>query len=195
MDMSKFHKQRSPDEFLIPQLEALFKDQRVQSCWDPLVTVDPMGMFASRPTMSATTARMMIPELTEQLQADDIVVNSDDKSINVIKMAIDHVWNLPALAVRLGMNEDVMRKALSDSCQHERLVEKNADGSYKYNTYLPSIGGVTVYFIGDANKLRDPSTQIAVRCHDGELLFFWDLPSLTLAFFIPRVLWLRHLWH
>lgn len=85
-------------------------------------------------------------------------------------MAIDHVWNLPALAVRLGMDEHVMRKALSESCQHDRIIERvdpsNPNSEYKYRTYLPSIGGVTVYFIGDANKLRDPTTQVAVRCHD-----------------------------
>jgi len=158
VDMSKFHSQRSPDEFYIPEIEQLLNTDSVRNNWDCLVTIDPLGMFASRPTMSACAAKMLIPEL-QHLESDDKIVN-EDKSINCIKLAVDYVWNLPGLAQRLGMDEQLMRKALADSTQNDRLLDTN------YNTYLPPTSGATVYFFGDASKLADPSTEVAVRCHD-----------------------------
>lgn len=121
-----------------------------------------MGMFAGRPTQSATTANMSIPELqlgTEMI-ADGVIVNKDDRTIHCVKVAVDLVWNLPALAKRLKMDETVMRQALADSTQNPRIT----DPSYK--AYLPPVGGATVYFIGDIAKLNDPATEVAVRVHD-----------------------------
>ena len=70
--------------------------------------------------------------------------------------------NLPALALRLNMDETIMRKALSDSTQNLKVLDP------AYKAYLPPVGGATVYFIGDIAKLNDPATEIAVRVHDGQ---------------------------
>lgn len=41
---------------------------KTQAEWDPIITLDPLGMTTARPTISATTAVMHIPEL--QLEPD-----------------------------------------------------------------------------------------------------------------------------
>jgi len=162
VNMAEFHKKRSPDEFYIEELADLLKNPRTQRRWNDIITLDPMGMFATRPTQSATTANMSIPELQlgNEMVADGTIVNKEDRSIRCVKVAVDLVWNLPALAKRLRMDETVMRKALSESTQNPRLL----DPSYK--AYLPPVGGATVYFIGDIAKLNDPATEVAVRVHD-----------------------------
>lgn len=121
-----------------------------------------MGMFAGRPTQSATTANMSIPELQlgNEMVADGVIVNKEDRTIHCVKVAVDLVWNLPALAKRLKMDETVMRKALSDSTQNLKVLDP------KIKAYLPPVGGATVYFIGDIAKLNDPATEVAVRVHD-----------------------------
>ena len=118
-------------------------------------------MYATRPTISATTAKMLIPELIDQLDVctDERVVNQD-KSINVVKMAVDYVWNLYGLASRLKIDEKILRESISTSTGQPDVMNT------KYNTYLPTVRGISVYFFGDINKLNDVTTEIAVRCHD-----------------------------
>lgn len=162
VNMAEFHKKRSPDEFYVPELAELLKNPRTQRRWNDIITLDPMGMFAGRPTQSATSANMSIPELqlgTEMI-ADGVIVSKEDRTIACVKVAVDLVWNLPALALRLNMDETVMRKALSDSTQNLKVLDP------KMKAYLPPVGGATVYFIGDISKLNDPATEIAVRVHD-----------------------------
>lgn len=52
VDMAKFHSRRSPDEFYVEELEKLLKNPQTQKNWNDIVTMDPMGMFATRPTQS-----------------------------------------------------------------------------------------------------------------------------------------------
>jgi len=158
VDMAKFHSKRSPHEFYVPALEQLLNNPKTRARWNDIITFDPLGMFATRPTIAATTACMLIPELTN-LESDAKIVN-EDKSINCVKAAIDYVWNLPALAARLQMDETVMRKALAESTQNDTVSDP------KLRAYMPPVGGFCVYFIGDISKLADPSTEVAVRCHD-----------------------------
>jgi GTP cyclohydrolase II len=101
---------------------------------------------------------MQIPEIMADLEVDNEIVTPD--GIKCIKAAIDHVWNLPALAATLGMDEVQMRAAIADSTENPRVNDMSI------NAYLPPIGGITMYFIGDPSKLADPSTEVAVRCHD-----------------------------
>ena len=35
-----------------------------------------------------------------------------------------------------------------------------------FRTYLPAVGGLTIYTFGDARKLRDEKTEVTVRVHD-----------------------------
>jgi len=53
-----------------------------------------MGMFASRPTQSATSANMSIPELQmgSEMIADGVIVNKEDRTIACVKVAVDLVW-------------------------------------------------------------------------------------------------------
>lgn len=102
---------------------------------------------------------MTIPEITSALEVDGKIVN-EDRSINCIKCAVDMVWNLPGLADLLDMDETAMRKALAESTGNPTV----ADPSIR--AYLPPVGGMTVYFVGDPAKLADPATEVAVRCHD-----------------------------
>jgi hypothetical protein len=84
---------------------------------------------------------------------DGRVVN-DEGCINVIKCAIDYVWNLPALSERLGMELPAVREHLAKYTANPDLLNP------KFRAYLPPIGGITVYFIGDLSKLHLPTTQV-----------------------------------
>jgi GTP cyclohydrolase II len=120
---------------------------------------------------------MQIPELEAKLEVDGKIVTP--LGINCIKAAIDHVWLLPPLATLLNMDEKVMRAALADATQNSVLE----DGTR--NAYLPPIGGISVYFIGDPSKLADPTTEVAVRCHDaccGSDVFGTDICTWCVAF-------------
>ena len=152
IDMDAHQSKRSPDEFYVKELADLLAHESVRANWESITTFDPAGMTATRPTIAATYACMQIPELTE-LERDGRIVTED--GIRVIKAAVDHVWNLPELAVLLGMDEATMRDALAKATDNPKL-----------RVYLPPIGGITVYFIGDPSKLADPATEVAVRCHD-----------------------------
>ena len=50
VDMHAVQSARSPDERLLPDLVALLQNPRVQACWDSITTIDPLGLFAIRPT-------------------------------------------------------------------------------------------------------------------------------------------------
>ena len=118
-----------------------------------------MGMFAGRPTQSATSANMSIPELqlgTEMI-ADGVIVSKEDRTIACVKVAVDLVWNLPALAIRLNMDETVMRKALSDSTQNLKVLDPNM------KAYLPPVGGATVYFMSAHTHTYTSSSETRAK--------------------------------
>lgn len=92
----------------------------------------PFICFSFLLYVPATEACMTIPELQQDnnMEADGKIVNVSDKSINCVKCAVDLVWNLPALANRLNMDETTMRKALSSSTQNTAVL----DTKYKVKT-------------------------------------------------------------
>lgn len=158
VNMEDYHKKKSADEFLLEALDAHIKNPHTHRRWSDIVTLDPMGMYATRPTMSATTAQMVIPELND-IEPDGNIVNPDG-SFNIMKIAVDYVWNLPGLSSRLGFEEDAVRKALYKYTQNDRVMNP------KYRSFLPPVGGVTVYIFGDPRLLSKPTTEVAVRVHD-----------------------------
>lgn len=181
VNLKDFHTKRSPDEFFNPGLDTLLKKKKNHSLWDRIVTFDPMGLYADHPTIAATTARMEIPELKSKLVPDDKVVN-EDKSINITKVAVDYVWNIPGLAERLNMDETNFRDTILEYTGQSKVTDT------KFKTYLPPVAGCTVYLIGDFTKLGDPETEVAVRVHDsccGSDVFGTDIctcrPYLTYA--------------
>jgi len=177
--MSDWHKKRSPDEFYHPSLVKLLKLKSTRKRWNQIVAIDPMGMYSNPPTMSCTTAHMTIPELT--LKSDGKIVN-EDGSVNVLKCAVDYAWNLKNLSRRMGLPEKEVRKELYEHTKNKDVLDE------KRNTYLPPVGGCTVYFFGDVSKLDNPDTEVAVRVHDsccGSDVFGTDIctcrPYLTFS--------------
>lgn len=181
INLQDFHSKRSPDEFYIEELDRHLKKSSTRKFWNKLVSIDPLGMYAQNPTMSATTAKMTIPEIVSDLTIDNKVVNPD-RSINVTKLAVDYVWNLPGIAKRCSMNEVDLRNELYVYTQNDKLKNN------KIKTYLPPLGGCTVYFFGSIEKLSLDSTEVSVRVHDacgGSDVFGTDIctcrPYLTFS--------------
>jgi GTP cyclohydrolase II len=145
-----------------------------------IVSIDPWGhlvgeVFADhiradidvRPTIAITTARLATPELRPllaegRLRADGRVL-LDSGEIRVTKAAIDPVWYLPGVAARFGVSEPDLRRTLFEETggMFPELVTRP-----DLEVFLPPIGGTTVYFFGEVERLAEPSTVIACRVHD-----------------------------
>jgi GTP cyclohydrolase II len=145
-----------------------------------IVSIDPWGhlvgeVFAEhiragldvRPTIAITTARLATPELRpllaeDRLRADGQVL-LDSGEIRVTKAAIDPVWYLPGVAARFGVSEPDLRRTLFEETggMFPELVTRP-----DLEVLLPPIGGTTVYFFGEVERLAEPSTVIACRVHD-----------------------------
>jgi len=145
-----------------------------------IVSLDPWGHLAAdifaaeiaqgydiRPTIAVTKAKLRIPEVEDavragRLKADGAIVEADG-AVNVTKAAVDPVWHLPGVAARLGVEETALRRALFEETggMFTDLVTRS-----DLEVFLPPIGGVTVYILGDAARLGDPGTRVACRVHD-----------------------------
>ncbi|KYC36427.1 hypothetical protein WA1_42740 [Scytonema hofmannii PCC 7110] len=147
---------------------------------DKIVSLDPFGAnvgdaFASyyeqgydiRPTIAITKAHINIPELQEavvngRLQADGKIMKSNGDLV-VTKAAIEPVWYLPGIAKRFHISEGELRRALFEQTggMFPELVTRS-----DLEVFLPPIGGVTVYIVGDVAAINDPSKPLSVRVHD-----------------------------
>ena len=147
-----------------------------------IVAMDPLGHLAPwlfkdlmhkedieiRPTIAVTRAHMKLPELEDSVRKGRLVpdgkicLNSTGE-LNVTKFAVEPVWNLPGVAERFGMDEGVLRRALFEHTggSYPELITR---GDIK--TFLPPIGGLTVYCFGDPAKMSDPNVKLALRVHD-----------------------------
>jgi GTP cyclohydrolase II len=145
-----------------------------------IVSIDPWGhlvgeVFAEhirsgidvRPTIAITKARLATPELRPllvegRLRADGQVL-LDSGEIRVTKAAIDPVWYLPGVAARFGVSEPDLRRTLFEETggMFPELVTRP-----DLEVLLPPIGGTTVYFFGEVERLAEPGTVIACRVHD-----------------------------
>src|SRR5262252_2784003 len=145
-----------------------------------IVSLDPWGhlvgeLFAEhiaagidiRPTIAITKAQIVTPELRPlladgSLRPDGQVLLADGE-IRVTKAAIDPVWHLPGLATRFGVAEADLRRTLFEETggMFPELVTRP-----DIEVLLPPIGGATVYFFGEVERLADPNTVIACRVHD-----------------------------
>jgi len=158
VDLKEWYKTRTEAEFYLPEFKELVDDPKTQEDWDRIATFDPMGMVAHPPTIAACKAKLDIPELKDLSVDGEIVLPS--KEIVTSKCAISYAWNLPLLAPRLGLSEDELRKALHKFSKDPALLDP------KVKTYIPAVGGCTIYTFGDARKLRDPKNEVTVRVHD-----------------------------
>ena len=153
-----------------------------ESWYDPhkIVSLDPWGhliadVFADklaagwdiRPTIAVTKAHVNMPEIMAAMAAgrlkpdNDILSGSGD--VRVTKAAIEPVWWLPGIAERFGVKEVDLRRTLFEQTggMYTELVTRP-----DLELFLPPIGGSTIYFFGDVDKLGKTATKIACRLHD-----------------------------
>jgi len=159
IDLKEWYKTRTEAEFYLPEFKGLIDDPETQKDWGNIVTFDPMGMYSHPPTIASCQARLDIPELKNDLHVDGKIV-LESKEIVSSKCAVYYAWNLPALSTRLDMTEDDLRHCLHKYSHDPKLLDP------KVRTYIPAVGGCTIYTFGDPRKLRDPKTETAVRVHD-----------------------------
>lgn len=149
---------------------------------DPLkiVALDPWGLDPSkhfkplfekgydiRPTIAVTQAHLQIPELQTaiergRLKADGkvILANGD---VRVTKVAIEPVWYLPGMALRLGVDEGDLRRILfqeTGGMYPEFITRRDL------KVWLPPIGSTTVYIFGNPKDLSNPKVTLTCRVHD-----------------------------
>ena len=145
-----------------------------------IVSIDPFGAqvgevykplmeqgFDIRPTIAVTKAHILMPELLdavrqERIQEDGVIVKPGGDLV-VTKAAIEPVWYLPGVAERLGVSEDELRYALFEQTggMFPELVTRP-----DLKVFLPPIGGITVYLLGDIQAITDPHKPLAARMHD-----------------------------
>jgi hypothetical protein len=89
------------------------------------------------------------------LLVDGRIVKSGG-SLVVTKIAIDPVWYLPGLAKRLNVGESDLRRALFQQTggMYPELVTRP-----DLQVFLPPIGGITVYLLGDVAAITEPQPQ------------------------------------
>ncbi|MBR8836186.1 MAG: GTP cyclohydrolase II [Stigonema ocellatum SAG 48.90 = DSM 106950] len=147
---------------------------------DKIVSLDPFGAIIGsvfqpycqqgydiRPTIAITKAHINMPELQEsvakgRLQVDGKIMKPGGDLV-VTKAAIEPVWYLPGIAKRFQITEGDLRRALFEQTggMFPELITRP-----DLEVFLPPIGGVTVYIIGDLQNLVDQNKPLAVRVHD-----------------------------
>lgn len=158
IDLKEWYKTRTEAEFYLPEFKDLIDDPETQKDWNNIVTFDPMGMYSHPPSIAACQARLDIPELKDLHQDGKIVLPTNE--IVSSKCAIYYAWNLPELSKRLDLTEQELRDCLFKYSHDPKLLDP------KVRTYIPAVGGCTIYTFGDPRKLRDTKTETCVRVHD-----------------------------
>ncbi len=147
---------------------------------DRIVSLDPWGHMTSevfaeeiasgvdiRPTIAITRARLNLPELNTALAAGRLAADGEilhgNGDISVVKIAVDPVWHLPGVAKRFGVSETVLRRTLFEQTggMFPELVTRP-----DMSVFLPPIGGLTAYIMGEVAALTDPRRRVACRVHD-----------------------------
>ena len=145
-----------------------------------IVSLDPWGhltseMFADRiaagwdirPTIAVTRARINMPEIAAAVRAGrlepDGAVLTEAGEVRVTKVAVEPVWHLPGVARRFGISTTDLRRGLFEQTggMFPELVTRP-----DLEVFLPPIGGMSVYIMGDPSRLGRPETRIACRVHD-----------------------------
>jgi GTP cyclohydrolase II len=145
-----------------------------------IVSIDPWGAQCQivwkdllekgwdiRPTIAVTRAHINMPEIRDAIAAKRLEPDGDvltkNGDVKVTKAAIEPVWWIPGVAERFGMSEADLRRGLFEQTggMFPELITRR-----DLHVFLPPIGGVTVYFIGDVQKISDPKEKLACRVHD-----------------------------
>ena len=145
-----------------------------------IVSFDPYGHMVAeafsefldqgldiRPTIAVTRARIHLAELREAMAAGRIEpdgkVLMEGGEANVTKAAIEPVWYLPGIAERLEITEADLRRSLFEYTggMFPELVTRS-----DLKVFLPPIGNISVYILGDVSALWNPAKPLACRVHD-----------------------------
>jgi GTP cyclohydrolase II len=120
-----------------------------------------------RPTIAITRAHIQMPELLEAVRQGQILEDGNivkpGGDLVVTKAAVEPVWYLPGVAQRLQVSEDDLRYALFEQTggMFPELVTRP-----DLKVFLPPIGGITVYLVGQLAAITDSALPLAVRVHD-----------------------------
>lgn len=145
-----------------------------------IVSLDPFGHRVAqdfgkwigegidiRPTIAVTKARLNLPEILaamagHRLSADGAILHGSG-DISVTKIAVDPVWHLPGIADRFGTTENELRRTLFEQTggMYPELVTRP-----DLKVFLPPIGSITAYVIGEVSAICDPRKTLACRVHD-----------------------------
>ena len=147
---------------------------------DKIVSLDPFGamvteLFAEemaggldiRPTIAVTQAHLSVPEIQKAIADGELTpdgkILKKNGEIAVTKAAIDPVWYLPGIAKRFGVEEPKLRRTMFEQTggMFPELVTRP-----DLTIFLPPIGGITVYIMGDPAHLSDVDVPLACRVHD-----------------------------
>ena len=147
---------------------------------EKIVSLDPFGALVSevyadlyeqgydiRPTIAITKAHINMPELQEAVRQGRLTVDGtvlhEGGDLVVTKAAIEPVWYLPGIAKRFGVDEGTLRHTLFEQTggMFPELVTRS-----DLEVFLPPIGGLTVYLVGELGSIADPNRPLTVRVHD-----------------------------
>jgi len=147
---------------------------------DKIVSLDPWGHLVAeafaerlaegwdiRPTIAITKAHIQMPELKQAIDAGRLRPDGhtllENGAVRVTKAAIEPVWFLPGIASRFEVSESDLRRGLFEytGSMFAELVTRP-----DLKVFLPPIGGITVYCIGDVATLADRTRKVACRVHD-----------------------------
>ncbi|ORY76247.1 GTP cyclohydrolase N terminal-domain-containing protein [Leucosporidium creatinivorum] len=99
--------------------------------------------------------------------------------LNVSKAALEPVWYLPGIAERFGITEGALRRSLFEDTggMYPELLTR-----HDLKTFLPPIGGMTVYIFGPVEYIHDETKELTLRIHDecnGSDVFGSDICTCT----------------
>ena len=145
-----------------------------------IVSLDPWGHLVAdafkeqlaqgmniRPTIAITKAHINMPELRDAIAKGRLKPDGDilqaNGDVRVTKAAIEPVWWLPGIAKRFDIPETQLRRGLFEhtSGMFPELITRP-----DIHVFLPPIGGLTVYYLGDLDALTNHSKPLACRVHD-----------------------------
>ena len=147
---------------------------------DRIVSLDPFGAIVGdayhdlceqgydiRPSIAITKAHINMPELQDAIAKGRLIEDGEimkrGGNLVVTKAAIEPVWHLPGIAKRLNVEESILRRTLFE---HTGGMFPDLVTRPDLKVFLPPIGGMTVYIIGDPDTITDPDKPLAVRVHD-----------------------------
>jgi GTP cyclohydrolase II len=139
--------------------------------WGHRIGQDFAGLIAEgvdiRPTIAVTKARLNLPEIVAAMAArrlapDGRILHATG-DISVTKIAVDPVWWLPGIAERFGTTEKELRRTLFEQTggMFTELVTRP-----DMKVFLPPIGSMTAYVVGEVADLANPRKRLAARVHD-----------------------------